>query len=127
MISVRWLGSQAPGTELLERFGSAAATTEGSGNLIGVADPAVDALIDHVVSARTRPELVAAVRSLDRVLRHMHLNVPHWFLSVHRVAYRAGRFEQPEVMPRYYQPENWAIMTWWATPENLNPPPGRRR
>lgn len=127
IISVRWLGSQAPGTELLERFGSAAAATEGSGNLIGVADPAVDALIDHVVSARTRPELVAAARSLDRVLRHMHLNVPHWFLSVHRVAYRAGRFEQPEVMPRYYQPENWAIMTWWATPENLNPPPGRRR
>ncbi len=127
VISSRWLGSEAPGTELLERFGSAAADTEGSGNLIGVKDPAVDALLDHVVSARTRPQLVAALRALDRVLRHMHLNVPHWYGSVHRVAYRTGRFEQPATMPRYYQPESWVLATWWASPDNLNATPGRRR
>ncbi len=105
----------------------AAADTEGSSNLMGVKHPAVDALLDHVVTARTRPQLVAALRALDRVLRHQHLNVPHWFSSVHRIAYRTGRFEQPAVMPRYYQPESWVLMTWWASPENLNPPPGRRR
>nr|WP_245988857.1 ABC transporter substrate-binding protein [Tepidicella xavieri] len=127
VISVRWPGSEAPGTELLDRFGSAAADTEGSSNLMGVKHPAVDALLDHVVTARTRPQLVAALRALDRVLRHQHLNVPHWFSSVHRIAYRTGRFEQPAVMPRYYQPESWVLMTWWASPENLNPPPGRRR
>ncbi len=127
VISSRWLGSEAPGTELLERFGSAAADTEGSGNLMGVKDPAVDALLDRVVSARTRPELVASLRALDRVLRHMHLHVPHWYGSVHRVAYRTGRFEQPATMPRYYQPESWVLATWWASPDNLNPTPGRRR
>lgn len=127
IISVRWPGSEAPGTELLDRFGSAAADTEGSSNLMGVKHPAVDALLDHVVTARTRPQLVAALRALDRVLRHQHLHVPHWFSSVHRIAYRTGRFEQPAVMPRYYQPESWVLMTWWASPENLNPPPGRRR
>jgi microcin C transport system substrate-binding protein len=127
VISSRWLGSEAPGTELLERFGSASADTEGSGNLIGLKDPAVDALLDHVVSARTRPQLVAALRALDRVLRHMHLNVPHWYGSVHRVAYRSGRFEQPASLPRYYQPEAWVLSTWWASPDHLNPAPGRRR
>ena len=127
VISSRWLGSEAPGTELLERFGSASAAVEGSGNLMGVKHPAVDALLDRVVSARTRPELVSAVRALDRVLRHLHLTVPHWYSSVHRVAYRAGRFEQPSTVPRFYQPEGWVLSTWWASPDNRNAPSGTRR
>jgi microcin C transport system substrate-binding protein len=118
VISSRWIGSEAPGTELLERFGSRSADTEGSGNLMGVRDPAVDALLDHVVSARTRPQLVAALRALDRVLRHGHYVVPHWYGSVHRVAYRAGRFERPGATPRYYQPESWILATWWANEAN---------
>jgi microcin C transport system substrate-binding protein len=119
VISNRSVGSEAPGTELLERFGSKAASVEGSSNLMGVRDPAVDALIDKVVSAQTRPQLVAAARALDRVLRHGHYTVPHWYGSVHRVAYRAGRFETPNITPRYYQPEGWILATWWASPANL--------
>ncbi len=118
IISSRSVGSESPGTELLERFGSKAATTEGSGNLMGVQDPAVDALLDHVMSAKTRPQLITAVRALDRVLRHAHYSVPHWYGGVHRVAWRNGRFELPAVMPRYYQPESWASATWWATLDN---------
>lgn len=118
VISNRYVGSEAPGTELLERFGSKAADTEGSSNLIGVKSPAVDALLDKVISAQKRPDLVASVRALDRVLRHQHFVVPHWYSGIHRVAYRAGRFEQPAVTPRYYQPENWVTATWWATPAN---------
>jgi microcin C transport system substrate-binding protein len=118
IISSRTVGSEAPGTELLERFGSRAADTEGSSNVIGLKSPAVDALLDKIISAQTRPELVARVRALDRVLRHGHYAVPHWTSSVHRVAYRAGRFEQPAITPRYYQPEGWATSVWWASESN---------
>ena len=119
IISNRIGGSEAPGTELLERFGSKAADTEGSSNVIGVKDPAIDALLDKVVAAQTRPQLVAALKALDRVLRHGHYAVPHWYGSVHRVSWRSGRFEQPEVTPRYYQPEIWVTSTWWASTANL--------
>jgi len=123
IISNRIRGSEAPGTELLERFGSKAATVEGSNNIVGIQDPAVDALLDRAVSAQTRPQLVAAVKALDRVLRHGHYAVPHWYGSAHRVAWRAGRFEQPAVTPRYYQPESWIQSVWWATPANLRGEP----
>lgn len=119
IISNRMIGSEAPGTELLERYGSKAADTEGSSNVIGLKSPAVDALLEQVISARTRPQLVARVRALDRVLRHGHYAVPHWYSDVFRVAWRAGRFELPAVTPRYYQPEAWITSVWWAAPANL--------
>lgn len=118
VISNRAVGSEAPGTELLERFGSKAADVEGSSNVMGIKDPAVDALLDKVISAQTRPELVASLRALDRVLRFGHYAVPHWYGGVHRVAYRAGRFEQPTLTPRYYQPESWITSTWWGSEAN---------
>ena len=118
IISNRNVGSESPGTELMERFGSKAAGTEGSGNFMGIQDLAVDALLEQVISARTRPQLITAARALDRVLRHGHYAVPHWYGGVHRVAWRNGRFEQPTVTPRYYQPEAWAVSTWWATRDN---------
>jgi microcin C transport system substrate-binding protein len=70
------------------------------------------------MSAQTRPQLVARLRALDRVLRHGHYAVPHWYSGVHRVAWRAGRFEQPAVTPRYYQPEAWVTSVWWASDKN---------
>lgn len=118
IISHRNVGSESPGTELTERFGSKAASTEGSGNFMGVHDPVVDALLDKVLAARSRPQLITAVRALDRVLRHGHYAVPHWYGGVHRVAWRHGRFEQPAVTPRYYQPDSWAVSTWWASRDN---------
>jgi microcin C transport system substrate-binding protein len=123
VISTRSIGSSAPGTELLERFGSKAAQTEGSGNLIGLKDPAVDALLERVLSAKTRPELIGSLKALDRVLRHGYYAVPHWYGSVHRVAWRAGRFELPATTPRYYQPEAWILSTWWASAANLHGEP----
>ena len=67
LFTVRWPGSESSGSELVDRFGSGSADTEGSSNLIGIKDSAVDALLDKVVSAHTRPELIGALRSLDRV------------------------------------------------------------
>ncbi len=109
-------GSLSPGAELIDRFGSKAAATPGSSNFVGIKDPAVDALLDQVVTAVDRPRQIAALRALDRVLRFEHYNVPAWYSGVHRVAYRAHRFAQPEVKPLYYKAEDWALSTWWAQP-----------
>ena len=114
VVSNRTVGSEAPGTELLERFGSKSADAEGSGNVLGLKDPAVDALLDKVVSATTRPQLVASLRALDRVLRHGHYVVPHWYGAVHRVSWRAAAFDRPPVLPRYYQPEALVTTVWWS-------------
>jgi microcin C transport system substrate-binding protein len=113
LFTLRVPGNEAPGADLLDFLGSQSADTEGSSNWIGVRDPAVDAIVNLAVSATTRPELVARLRALDRVLRHGHYVIPQWFSSTHRVAYRAGKFEQPEVKPLYYTADNWVVSTWW--------------
>ena len=109
----RQRGSESPGSELLDRYGSKSADTQGSSNMIGVRDPGVDYLLEQAVSAKTRPELVARLRALDRVLRHGHYVIPQWYAEGFRVAYRGGKFEQPAVAPQYYQPEDWVLRTWW--------------
>lgn len=81
-----WQVKVTPGAELRAFYGSAAAAAEGSNNLVGLADPVVDALIERAVEAETREDLVAAVRALDRVLRSKHLWISTWFLGAHRVA-----------------------------------------
>ena len=113
LFTIRLLGSESPGSELMDRFGSKSAETEGSSNLIGIRDPAVDALVTLAVAATTRPELVARLRALDRVLRHGHYFVPQWYSGTSRVAYRSGLFENPSVAPLYYRPEDWVVSTWW--------------
>src|SRR5688572_22234278 len=116
LFTIRVPGNEAPGNELLDRFGSQSADTHGSSNLIGVKDPAIDALVNLAVASHTRPELVARLRALDRVLRHGHYVIPQWYSKSNRVAYRAGKFEHPSVMPLYYQAEDWVISTWWRKP-----------
>ena len=113
LFTVRIPGTESPGSELIARFGSESADTEGSSNLMGVRDPAVDELMRHVVAAQARQELVASLRALDRVLRHGHYVVPQYFSNTFRVAYRSGKFEQPAVPPDYYQAEDWVVSTWW--------------
>ena len=110
---VRTPGNEAPGNELLDRFGSKSADTEGSSNLIGIKDPAIDDLLGQVVSAKTRPELIARLLALDRILRHGHHAIPQYYSNTYRIAYRSGKFAQPAVMPLYYQPEAWVLETWW--------------
>ncbi len=113
LFTVRTRGDEWPGSELQDRFGSQSADTEGSSNLLGVRDPNIDYLVAQATASTTRPELVARLRALDRILRHGHYVVPQYYGSTYRVAYRAGKFEQPAVAPEYYQPEDWVISTWW--------------
>ena len=118
MTTTRIPGSTTPGTDLIERFGSASAATHGSANIWGIANPAVDALLKKVVGAGTRPELNAAMRALDRVLSHGYYSIPQWYGDAFLIGYRPRRFVLPPVIPPYYQPDSWAMSTWWASPAN---------
>ncbi len=95
-----WAQSISPGNEQREFWGSRAANRPGSRNLAGIADPGVDALIDRVIFAKDRAELVAATRALDRVLLAHDYMVPQWTYGFQRTA-RWNRFSHPETMPRY--------------------------
>lgn len=108
----RYMASSTPGNELLERFSSAAAQARGSDNVAGVRDPAVDATIDAVIESDTRPELVVRAKVLDRLLRHGHYLVPHFYAPTHRVAYQ-HRLRFPDTLPLYYAAGTWVLESWW--------------
>ncbi len=112
--TTRLPGSTSPGGELLELFGSKAAATPGSGNAWGITDPAVDALLQKVVTATTRAELATAMRALDRVLTHGHYSVPQYYGDAFLIGYRPGSFGLPATIPPFYQPDTWAMSTWWS-------------
>lgn len=100
MIVSGWGQSLSPGNEQREYWGSQAAGREGSRNLAGIADPAIDALIDRVIYATDREDLLAATRALDRVLMWNEFVIPAWTLNSTRTA-RWNRFSFPDPLPLY--------------------------
>ena len=112
--SLAYPGTNNPGQEYADMFGSKAADIEDSGNLSGVKSPAIDALITRMTSAKTKADLLPACRALERVVSHSHLLVPQWTAGTHRIAYNAQRLARPATMPPYSTGESWAIETWWA-------------
>lgn len=118
MTTIRIPGSTAPGSELFERFGAKAAETPGSSNIWGIADPAVDAILGKVVSAHTRPELVTAMKVLDRLLSHGFYGIPQYYGNAYLIGYRPAPFVLPKAIPPYYDAHAWAISTWWPSAAN---------
>jgi microcin C transport system substrate-binding protein len=108
--------SHAPGNELRENFGSAAADRPASRNRIGLKGPAVDALIEEVIYAPDRPRVVAAARALDRVLMWSHTIVPQWYNSDNWIVH-SSRLGRPERMPS--QEPAW-LVAWWMKPQLAN-------
>ena len=104
----RFSFSATPGDSLRTFFSSQAAATKGTQNLAGIADPAVDALVDTIIAARTRAELTAACKALDRVIRAGRYWIPHWYKASHWIAYW-DVFDYPANRPRYFRgiPETW--------------------
>jgi microcin C transport system substrate-binding protein len=101
--------SSTPGESLRTFFSSSAAAIKGSQNVGGISDPVIDALIERVIAADTRPQLLAACKALDRVIRSGRYWVPHWYKASHWLAYW-DVFGRPEAQPRYAR----AIPdTWW--------------
>lgn len=105
--------SASPGNELVDRFSSQSAAVKGSENLMGLRSPAVDALVQQVLRATTREQLVAASRALDRVLMQGHYVIPQFYSNTHRVAYKRG-LGFPGTLPLYYTANEWVLSTWWA-------------
>lgn len=111
IVVANWGESLSPGNEQRGFWGSQAADIPGSRNLIGIKNPAVDAMIERVIFAKSRDELVAATKALDRVLLWNFYVVPQWTYSFQRTA-RWDRFSHPETMPKYGAaafPTIW----WW--------------
>lgn len=94
-------------------FSSESAARDGSYNLSGIADPAVDALLDKVVGAQEWDTFVTACKALDRVLRASHFWVPQYYKATHWFAYWT-MYSRPEIKPDY---DRAVVDTWWYDPE----------
>ena len=112
--SLAYAGTNSPGQEFADLFGSKAAVTEDSGNLAGVSSAAVDAIITRMTGAKTKADLLPACRALERVITHSHYLIPQWTAATHRMAFNDRRLARQDPMPPYAAGENWAIYTWWA-------------
>jgi microcin C transport system substrate-binding protein len=108
LITQRSSFSSTPGDSLRSYFTSQSATVKGTQNLAGIADPVVDALVDKIIAADSRPTLVAACKALDRVIRAGRYWIPHWYNPAHRIAFW-DVFGRPATKPRYARgiPETW--------------------
>jgi len=111
IITNTWGESLSPGNEQRGYWGSQAADQPGSFNLIGIKNPAVDAMIDQVIYAKNRDDLVAATRALDRVLLWNYYVVPQWTYGKVRSA-RWDRFGHPDPMPKYGA-SAFPTIWWW--------------
>ena len=105
-----WGQSLSPGNEQRDFWGSEAASRNGSRNLLGIADPAIDKLVETLIFAPDREGLVTACKALDRALMWNHYVVPMWYIDYERTA-RWDRFGRPEKLPDLSTgfPSVW----WW--------------
>jgi microcin C transport system substrate-binding protein len=101
--------SSTPGDSLRSYFSSQAAKLKGSQNLAGIADPAIDAMIDQIIAAETRSALHTACRALDRLIRAGRYWIPHWYKASHWIAYW-DMFGRPASKPKYAR---GILETWW--------------
>lgn len=117
-----WGQSLSPGNEQRGYWGSAAADTEGSRNLIGIANPAIDKAIDLVIAAPDRESLVTRTRALDRLLQWGQYVIPHWFIGYDRVLHW-DKFERPATIP-----DNGVnFWTWWINEKKASTLAARRK
>lgn len=112
MIYTGWGQSESPGNEQRSYWSSAAAQDPAGRNYAGIADPAVDILVDNVIFAEDRETLIAATRALDRVLSWNWYVVPGWHVQADRIAYW-NKFGHPAENPAY----GTDILAWWVDPE----------
>nr|WP_245414302.1 extracellular solute-binding protein [Mycoplana dimorpha] len=106
-----WAQTLHPGNEQGDYWGSSSVGREGSRNYAGIADPAIDALIDRIIFAKDREELVAATRAMDRVLLAHHYVVPMYYRMAAPIAYW-NRITRPPELPKYGLAFPDA---WWST------------
>lgn len=104
--------SLSPGNEQRLYWGSEGAETPGTRNLMGVASPAVDGMIDAMLASESHEDFVAATRALDRVLTAGRYVIPIWSFDVGRIAH-AKELKQPEKLPIYGDGPEYMPQVWW--------------
>jgi peptide/nickel transport system substrate-binding protein len=108
MVIKSYPSSLSPGTEQVTRWGSASKDAEGSNNFAGAADPDLDTLIDHLLTARSAEDFTASVRSFDRLLLSGHYLLPLYHIDQQWVA-RSKRIGHPDSLPLY----GYQLPAWW--------------
>ena len=96
MIVSSFRQSLSPGNEQRNFWGSNAAETNGSRNLIGIKNPIIDSLIEEIISAKDRKDLISNTKALDRVLLRNHYVIPQWHISAYRTLYW-DIFDKPKI------------------------------
>ncbi|WPP01478.1 extracellular solute-binding protein [Pseudomonas sp. HR96] len=112
MIVASFPQSNSPGNEQTDYWTSAAADKPGSLNYIGLKDPAVDSLVNGLINAGSRQDLIDHTRALDRVLLWGHYVIPNWHINTWRVAFW-DHIGHPKVTPTY----DIGTSTWWIKPD----------
>ncbi|MET4290442.1 microcin C transport system substrate-binding protein [Bradyrhizobium sp. LB8.2] len=107
----RFSMSATPGDAMRAFFSSQVAATKGSYNLAGIANPAIDAMVEKIMAADSRAELTVACRAFDRLFRAGRYWVPQWYNKTHRLAYW-DQFGHPQKLPRYANGVG-APDIWW--------------
>ena len=110
IVTNSWGESQSPGNEQRDFWSSKSADVAGSRNIGGIKNPAIDKLIERLIYAKDRDDLVAATKALDRVLLWNHYVVPQWTYTKVRTA-RWDRFGRPTELPKYGQ--SGFPFVWW--------------
>lgn len=118
MIVMGYGQSDSIGNEQLDYFGSQAADTPGSWNFTGLKNPAVDAVLSKLVTAKSREELVFQGQALDRLLMANCIVVPHWNVNVDRTLYW-NKFGMPKTHCSKVYPTTAAMYFWWIDPEKV--------
>jgi len=114
--------SLSPGNEQRNFWGSDAANTNGSRNIIGIKNDVIDLLIEKIISAKDREDLITTTKALDRVLLWNHYVIPQWHISSYRTLYW-DIFDKPKVRPKYSLGTN----AWWIDPAKASTIVGRKK
>lgn len=115
MIPFGWSQSNSPGHEQRSYWSSTSADQPSSMNVIGIKDPAVDILIEQLIKADSRENLILHARALDRLLQWGYYLVWNYYTDKYRIAYW-NKFGQPTLAPKY----DIGLFTWWSLDAEKN-------
>ena len=104
-----------PSRFIRQVFGSVSANSPGSFNMAGMANPAIDAILEKIIAAETQEEFAVANRVLDRIIRAEHYVIFQWHKAVHWLAYW-DHYDRPATKPRY---DVGVLDTWWTRPDRI--------
>ena len=115
MVVFTFSQSLSPGNEQRNFWSSGAADTNGSRNIIGIKNNVIDLLIENLINAKDREDLITISRALDRVLLWNYYVIPQWHISAYRVLYW-DMFDKPKQKPKY----SLGFDTWWVNQNKFN-------